>query len=267
MQPDIIDFYSMYNEKDRLVFRHSLERLRSQNIISRYINSNNLHILDVGGATGIYSFWLSSLGHKVDLIDLVPKHIDQVKEIEKSNNFYLNSATIGNACCLPYGDSVFDVVLLMGPLYHLQDKEKRLLALTEARRVLKPSGILFVAAISKYASLLDGYFNNLVKDPVFRKILEKDLLEGKHNNPTDNIQYFTSAFFHDPKELEKEMAEAGIMVDKILPVEGFGGLIPEVETKMENQEYKEILLKHIHFTESDESLLGMSFHYLGIGKK
>jgi ubiquinone/menaquinone biosynthesis C-methylase UbiE len=267
MSEEIIEFYSRYNEKDRLVVRHSLEKIRSQEIISRYLPSQKIRILDIGGAAGIYSFWLASLGHEVDLIDLVPKHIEQIKELEIDKKIKLNSAIVGNACDLPYKDNLFDIVLLMGPLYHLQEKEKRLLALSEAIRVLKPNGLIFTAAISKYASMLDGYFNNLIEDPTFQKILEKDILEGKHDNNSNNIQYFTTAFFHSPSELKSEMEEIGIKVEKVLPVEGFGGLVPEIEKKIEHDLYRENLLKYIKITENDQTIIGMSFHYLGIGKK
>lgn len=80
---EIIKFYSEYDEHNRLLDKNSIERIRTQEIISRYLPNRKLKILDIGGATGVYSFWLSSLGHKVDLIDLVPKHVDQAREREK----------------------------------------------------------------------------------------------------------------------------------------------------------------------------------------
>lgn len=47
---EIIDYYLKYDEKDRLADRHSLERIRSQEIISRYLSKDKLRILDIGGA-------------------------------------------------------------------------------------------------------------------------------------------------------------------------------------------------------------------------
>ena len=43
----------------------------------------------------------------------------------------------------------------LGPLYHLIERTDRLRALSEARRVLRPGGWVFVAGISRYAALLD----------------------------------------------------------------------------------------------------------------
>jgi len=56
-------------------------------------------------------------------------------------------------------------VLVMGPLYHLTARDDRLQALREARRVLTRPGILVAAAISRYASALDGLVRGLLRDP------------------------------------------------------------------------------------------------------
>ncbi|NNU78136.1 class I SAM-dependent methyltransferase [Clostridium estertheticum] len=49
-------------------------------------------------------------------------------------------------------DDSADIVLLMGPLYHLQNRDDRLQVLNEAKRVLKKGGLLFSVGISKFSS-------------------------------------------------------------------------------------------------------------------
>ncbi len=49
-------------------------------LISRYLPSGNLSVLDVGGATGVYSFQLADQGHRVTLLDVVPKHIETARK-------------------------------------------------------------------------------------------------------------------------------------------------------------------------------------------
>jgi 2-polyprenyl-3-methyl-5-hydroxy-6-metoxy-1,4-benzoquinol methylase len=267
MSDTIVQYYSRFDEKNRLQNRHSLERIRTQEIISRCLNSNKASILDIGGAAGIYSFWLAGLGHKVDLIDLTPKHIEEAKKVEQESKIRLNSMTVGNACKLPYKDDSYEIVLLMGPMYHILDKEQRIKALVEAKRVLKQNGLIFVAAISRFASMFDAFINNLIDDEDFYPIMLSDIECGKHTNPTNKLQYFTDAYFHQPSELKNEIDEAGIQCLTILPVEGLGNSIPQIENRIKNERYKQKLLTAIRKTENEPSILGVGSHFLGIGKK
>ena len=267
MSDTIVQYYSKFDEKSRLQDQHSLERIRTQEIISRYLNSNTLSILDIGGAAGIYSFWLTGLGHKVDLIDLTPKHIEEAKKVEIESKIKLHSLTIGNACNLPFKDDSYEIVLLMGPMYHILEKDQRMKALSEAKRVLKSNGFIFVAAISRFASMFDAFIKELIEDNEFYPIMLRDIESGKHINPTKRPEYFTDAYFHQPDELKNEIEEAGIKCLGILPVEGLGNSIPEIQKKIQNEGYKEKLLNAIRKTENESSILGVSSHFLGIGKK
>jgi 2-polyprenyl-3-methyl-5-hydroxy-6-metoxy-1,4-benzoquinol methylase len=263
----MIDYYLKSDEKGRLIGRYSLERIRSQEIILRYLPKSRIKILDIGGANGIYSFWLASEGHDVDLIDLVPRHIDQAKENEKTTGIKLTSIKIGNACALPYRNNIYDIVLFLGPLYHLLEKEKRIQSLLEAKRVLKSNGIVFAAVISRYASMIDGFLNNFIEDNEFRKMVIDDLNNGNHINRTGKEKYFTTAYFHYPEELKTEIEEAGLVFEKMLAVEGFGCCITNIENKMKDEQYQKFLLECLRKTEEESSIIGMSFHYLGIGRK
>lgn len=268
MYEKVIDFYSSYNEKDRLIERHNLERIRSQEIISRYLPLNTtMHILDIGGASGIYSFWLASLGHSVDLIDLTPKHVKQAIDYQNSQDVKLSSIQIGNSCSLPYKDCIYDLVLLMGPLYHLLDYSDRLKSLSEAKRVLKNGGTIIIAAISRYASLFDGYLRDVIVDDEFYQIVKNDIYTGIHKNKTNNLNYFTDAYFHHHYNLRTEIEEAGIHCEKIISVEGFGLFVPDVEKKLLNERYKQKLLFNLKELEEDLTIIGMSPHYLAIGRK
>src|SRR5205823_14844698 len=79
----------------------------------------------------------------------------------------LAEARVGDARALSDADASADGVLLLGPLYHLVSAADRIRALSEARRVLRPGGVLVAAAISRHASLLDGLTRGLVDDPAF----------------------------------------------------------------------------------------------------
>ena len=70
-------------------------------------------------------------------------------------------------------------------MYHLADREDHLQALAQARRVLRPKGVLFAASISRFASLIDGLSRGGGQDAEFREIVEEDLAHGLHLNPTN----------------------------------------------------------------------------------
>jgi ubiquinone/menaquinone biosynthesis C-methylase UbiE len=86
------------------------------------------------------------------------------------------------------------------------------MALREARRILKPKGVLIAAAISRFASLIDGLARGFFCDSDFRKIVASDLATGQHRNPTSQTAYFTTAYFHRPEELAAEVREAIIVL-------------------------------------------------------
>jgi ubiquinone/menaquinone biosynthesis C-methylase UbiE len=263
----IVDFYSNYDEQNRLLNRYSIERIRTQEIIQRYIQEKSLKILDIGGAAGIYSFWLAELGHSVDLIDLTPKHVIQAKEHEIKSGTKLSSIVVGNAIKLPYETNTYDIVLLMGPMYHILEVNKRIKSLKEARRVLKQDGIIFIAAISQYASLLDGFKCDYIYDDDFYKIMLSDIEYGAHINFTRKPQYFTNAYFHHPDKLKEEIESVGFKEVKIVAVEGFSNCIVGIEGKIKDERYLMNLLECIKKTEEEKSILGISSHLIGIGKK
>jgi len=133
----IKDFYeNKYNEDDRMM-RRPLEFFRCKEIISRYLSCDKMKIADIGGATGVFSYWLAQMNHDVYLLDYTPSHIEQAKENGKKLNITLASSICGDARQVPYNNNMFDLVLEMGALYHLQNRNDRIRCLSEAKRILK----------------------------------------------------------------------------------------------------------------------------------
>jgi len=133
----IKNFYEQEIEVDRLELEaFKLEGIRTKEIIERYIQTNNLEILDIGGGAGYYSFWLQEKGHNVTLVDLSPKNIELIKKHAEATGRNLKKFETGDAVNLGFSNEQFDVVLLLGPLYHLIDRSERIMALSDAKRVL-----------------------------------------------------------------------------------------------------------------------------------
>jgi len=256
-------YQNSYDENGRME-RNPLEFIRSKEIISRYLSQNQMEIADIGGATGVYSYWLASQGHNVHLLDYTPSHIEQAKEYGKINNVTLKSYYCGDARQLPYDDNYFDMVLEMGALYHLQEKDDRLMCLSEAKRVLKPGGTLICALISRYASLLDGFSGYLINDEKFIEILNGELATGKHS--PGNTSYFTSAFFHTQNDIKNELIASGFNDIDFIAVEGFARAV-NTEEILKNEKHKKIFLEYIRRTERIPELMGISDHFFAITSK
>src|SRR5436309_3655941 len=259
--------YNAGVERDRLLRGTSnLEFERTKRILSRYLPSRPATILDVGGGPGRYSFWLSEMGHSVHLVDILPLHISQAKEFQRKSRNRLASINLGDARRLDFDDGSADIVLLFGPLYHLVRRNERLKALSEARRVLKPGGLLFAAAISRFTSALDGSLRGFIRDPEFMKIIMQDLKNGQHRNPSNKPEYFTTSFFHHPNEFESEMKQAKFKSVKVYGVTGFAWLMARCDQIWRDPTLKARLLGIMDRPELEAYILGKSGHLLARGK-
>jgi ubiquinone/menaquinone biosynthesis C-methylase UbiE len=268
LDPAIAAFYDRAPEEDRLQQGpFLLEALRTRELIQRYAPDPSSTVIDIGGAAGAYALWLAEAGHSVHLLDAVPRLVSEARRRSALSARPLASCDVGDARSTPFHDSTADVVLLLGPLYHLPSAADRARALREAARVLKPAGRLFAAAISRWASALDGLTRDLFQDPQFVAIVENDVRGGEHRNPTGRLDYFTTAYFHRPEELRAEVVEAGFDVDDVFGIEGPGWLLPDVQERLEDERRRTDLLRVARMFESEPSLLGISAHLLAVARK
>lgn len=246
---------------------NSLEFYRTKEILERFLPRRPATILDVGGGPGRYSFWLASRGHRVHLVDIVPLHVRQAEKAQRRSKARLASVALGDARDLDFENEFADMVLLFGPLYHLVRKRERVKALAEAYRVLRPGGLVFAAAISKFTSALDGSNNGFIRDPSFMRIIKQDLKTGEHSNPRNVPEYFTTSFFHHPKELEEEIDQAGFKAVRVYALTGFAWLLYRLRQYWTTPLLRKRLLSILRQLELEPSMMGVSDHLLAIGRK
>lgn len=266
---EILDHYAVQDEAGRLLRGGGqLEFARTQEILARYLPPPPAVILDVGGGAGIYALPLAKMGYAVHLIDPTPKHVAQARDASQKQPAHpLGSADIGDARALQWPDNSVDAVLLLGPLYHLTERADRVLALRAAHRVVRDGGVIVAAAITRFASALDGLITGALDDPVFVDIVQHDLRDGQHRNPDNNPHYFTTAYLHHPDELAGEIEDAGLHHVATLPVEGVGWLLQNFDDHWQDAGRRERLLDAVRWLEAEPSLLGASAHLLGIARK
>ena len=263
--PEIVEHYEA-NEEGRRITEGlgRLELLRTQEVLRRHLPEAPLAILDVGGATGVHARWLAADGHDVHVVDLVPAHVEEARGIVGSAGRV--TAEVGDARKLPVPDDAFDAAALFGPLYHLTDRSDRLRALEEARRAVRAGGVVFVAAISRFASLFDGLVRGFLFEPEFRDIVDGDLAEGRHRNPTGRPEWFTTAYFHHPDELRHEAEAAGLDVLEVVGVEGLAGWLSQLEGRLDTEADRDTLLFSCRAVESEPTLLGLSAHLILVAR-
>jgi ubiquinone/menaquinone biosynthesis C-methylase UbiE len=267
LDPAIQAHYELGLEQPRLARESTLEWVRTQELLHRYLPAAPASILDVGGGPGVYASWLAEQGHTVHLIDPVERHVAEARAAAAAQVEHAFTAALGDARSLDAPDAAYDAVLLMGPLYHLVTRSDRMQALGEAQRVVRPGGRVIAVGISRFASLLDGLRNGWLVDPAFRAMVEQDLSTGLHRNPEPNCrpEWFTTAYFHRPDELVDEIAAAGLQVDDLLGIEGPGWLI--WHERWADPTQRSALLDAARAVEREPGLLGASGHLMAIAHR
>ncbi len=166
------DFYTNYDEEGRLLSRHGcVEFLTTMRYIEKYLQSG-MRILEIGAGTGRYSHALARQGYQVDAVELVQHNID----IFHSNTHPGENITVrqGNAKDLSFfADETYDLVLLLGPMYHLFTVSDQLQALREALRVTKRGGILMAAYCGNEATLVQYCFGRgMLREEKYQKLVD-----------------------------------------------------------------------------------------------
>lgn len=258
-------YYEGGFDEDGRLTEGSVEWVRSKELVGRVLPQPPARVADVAGGTGVYAVWLAELGHEVSLLDLVPSHVARARERAGAAGVVVDCVE-GDARALPWPDDTFDVVMVMGALYHLPDQADRLACLREALRVLRPAGALVASYICRWASLFDGYRSGYVADDRFVAILAEDLSSGRHDNPSGHPMWFTRSYFHTPAEIPEELAAVGFQDIQVLPVEGFTSATG-VPQELRSDAGMAMVLGHLRALETEPALIGVSSHLISLSRK
>ncbi len=246
-------YYDIFDENNRLVNDNSgkLEFEMTMKKLDKYL-PKNATILDLGGATGVYTFPLAEKGHIMYLADLSDTLINQAKEkVKKVNNANIISCDVVNAIDLSiYDDNQFDVVLLFGPLYHLLEENERNKCINEINRVLKKNGLVFASFIpylSGSVAIVDRYFRH--PEQVNINNLKEVFQTGKFVN-ADN-KGFQEGYYPTSNEIEELFLNNGFDKIEVSSIRGFGY---EKEDNLYNIKDKEMFNEVIELIEETSTI-------------
>jgi len=266
--PEVVEYYAKFPEEARLDSGASrLEFERTREILAGVLPQAPARVIDVGGAAGAYSLWLAEQGYEAHLVDASARLLEVARKRSGQGARQIASLSAADARSLPHADGFAAAVLGMGPPYHLVLATGRLSPLPEASRVLDRNGVVVVAAISRYASTLDGLARKLTLDPRFVTIRDRDLRDGQHRNETERVDYFTTSYFHRPDELRRELEAAAFQDVQVLGVEGPGWMLPDFDARWKDPALRRDLLDVARTLEREPTILGASAHLIGIGWK
>lgn len=191
-------------------------------------------------------------------VDLSSVNVEIVeKQIIESG--YDNASVIrGDATDLQgIEDESFDVVLCLGPIYHLK-REDRSLCIKECKRISKPGGIIVFAFINKTGAI--AKFGHGVG---WKHVLTKDVGECVLERGTDNVN--TDIFFFTmPEEMIEDTEAAGL---KRIRMTGVDFLLLEEELEELTEEQQRIWLQFADMVADSEYATSLSNHALFICEK
>ena len=252
---DVISYYEeIYNEELRLNEtcdnRHKVEKIVKLNILDDLIVTYGIKsIADIGAGTGLYSIYFAKNGMDVSACDIVPKHVDIIKEKAEKNQLNME-IFVSDALNVKLPSNFYDMVLLAGPIYHLHTKEDKLKALKEAKRIVKKGGIIVV----DYLSDIHGYIQHVLLDHEF---LTKEL----------DFSNIDDVFSYDNYE---KMQSFALQLDlEFIDVFGTDGITRFIREDI-NQLNEQLLNKWISFIKqisNKKEIIDLSEHCLCVLKR
>ena len=262
---DVRKYYNNHTEEeDRRLDEHPFEIPVTMHFVSKYLNPGD-HLFDVACGTGRISAVLLNMGYYLGLNDLSDNNIELVK---KRLNFHDNILFIERSDALEskrWGQKEWDGIFILGPLYHMISKEKRLDVLTLAYNNLKTGGYVFSSFMTRGGALVYGLKHN--PEGILYPDGAKKLWEtGTDNRFVEATEYFTNAYFTHPEEINPLIEKAGLKPLHLAGAEGIFGERFELYHKLDKSLKDEWMAFVIEYCE-DPHMVQQSKHLLSVACK
>lgn len=254
---DLVEYYNKFNEDKRLLSRHGqVEFAVTMHYIKKYIAGRTLKIADIGAGTGRYSIALSKEGHELTSYELVKYNLGILKKHAREEGLSIEAYN-GDARKLKHlKDNTYDITLLLGPMYHLHSDEDKAKALSEALRVTKEGGIIFVAYVmADYAIVKYGFMEGYINESISKNALNEDYsIKSDENELYDYVRLC---------DIDRINKLAGAKRKEIIAPDGPADYIRNFLNSMDDKMFETFIDYQIK-NSSRVELLGASSHLLDI---
>lgn len=264
MKNYVVENYENYREENRLTTNNArkIEFITTARIMDELIPANS-KVLDCAAGTGIYAFYLAEKGHEVTATDITPRHIEVINNTLKDKSYKMNTAVLDATDMSMFADESFDVVLNMGPFYHLLTQEQRNRCMSESLRVLKKGGLLFTAYIPRFYVYQFMALNN---EQYLDSRLAKQIIETGVLRHDGEKCFWTDTYYASKREMEEIYLQ-----NKIEIIDHFSqdGMTPQFANKVDNwnEEQFQLWCEYHYSVCREESILGASNHVIIVGQK
>ena len=255
----LTEFYSNYDEEGRLLSRHGqVEYLTTMRYIEKYLRPG-MRVLEIGAATGRYSHTLARRGYRVDAVELIQHNIDIFNCLtQPGENVAIRQGNAKDLSC--FQDEIFDMTLLLGPMYHLFTVEEQLKALSEAIRVTKKDGIVMAAYCGNDATMVQYCIGRgMLKEQRYKDLVNFSTFKAS-SDPAELFQLYRIEEIDDL--MSKFHTERLHFVGTDMATNYMRNIIDEMD-----DEFFALYLQY-HFTICERTdMVGTSHHFLDVFRK
>ena len=264
MKNYVVESYENYREEDRLTTNNArrIEFITTVKVLGEYIKKKS-KILDCAAGTGVYAFYFAEQGHDVTATDITPRHIDIINKNLADKPYSMKTAVADAVDLSAFEDASFDVVLNMGPFYHLITEEQRDRCMEECIRVLKKDGILVTAYIPRF------FVFQYVATSDRRYLdsgLAKQLIETGTLRHSDEKCFWTDTYYASKEEMEQVYLNKNLKVIDHFAQDGTAPLLSHQVDRWNETEF-DIWCRYHYSICREQSVLGASNHVIIIGTK
>lgn len=255
----LTEYYSAYDEDGRLRSRHGMvEFLTTMRYVEKYLEPG-MRILEIGAGTGRYSHELARRGYRVDAVELVEHNI----QVFQANTQPGENVAIcqGNAKDLHMlADNIYDITLLLGPMYHLFTAPEQKQALSEAIRVTKSGGVIFAAYCNNDATMVQYCFGRgMLREQRYRDLVDPITFKAS-SDPAELFELYRK------EDIDALMAGFGTERLHYLGSDMATNFMRDAVDDMEDELFELYLKYHFSICERPD-MVGATHHILDVFRK